>query len=1090
MRSKTGSLSIETAEPVPGPHRTQLKTIGVKGRRPAEFVADQFVNCWAEFLPLETMGGVADSKGQFLFELTPAENWKQVSLELLRQGNSEQGLRLVDLGDGRTQAYLRVDNPGLYTLLRSASPEDGMQFRVFRPGGTGIWIEWGYRHPLENQIPRPTGQLMMIPAHSSWYCISDSQFRSFTDVAELQLPSALETLHDLEVTDRLEIPLRLRTNDQSPAAEGWMIDGEHVEQLEQFVATASSNYLHGLAFAAAEVDGRRHIFLRRRPGLTGAPVFVFPTQQFYCDPRMPSLLVPVGRSLSPPVAPSLLADLLGARASQQTWLVPCDADDFRSSAIPEAAFRPLSTWVDYVITNDSELIQDWIDRSVFDLQIEVGDTTAPRAMKRRSKPRSPDANDSSMDEPESTPDKLETDADVDSAPNMVANVRPATQTATDLEAISKDEGALVTRVLNRMKQRRASQSSAAAPSGTQADLTTMKLPASERAQFWLQYSQTLAEEGQAVGAELAWLAAAWDTAAETSSDDKWPPDAGSALNVTELKESGALEPARRSHRSHVLNQCRSFLAENSRAPSMAAESLNAASLVELETHLPVRASWMCWKRLHANAEADLLLVSRARERLIKQVDRSGLRIQREFPPLASGPLSENRGNGTSVVRQRWLDELAEKIRAWSKPQRSNVETDATDTLIQMLHAWGIAFTGSPEKARELWDSASANLNPSSDLQKWLGAAMRFRIETAEEEQLTLLPELSESLDKLPRMERYKVDRLIQNLSILAGGSVVDPFRRYVQMSPEQSLSESSIDSISEELNKLVEETQSGKKLRPEEVLAVLKQSSLLEENDAATCFQIAVENLETVEEPRQASQLMASLMRLSVGIRDAEWADQLATRIPEVLQNVEIVREHESADWLQFGAESTRFLNRQANWPALEATADELERLGTLLGPPAGWDHDDSIRFDPLHLVGLQMLLHAAIGRTMAGQSDSLSPTLDSIQQFLKSPRLNTAQKAIVGRLYISAVGLLPGDEAWLRLLACFDSDGLILKDSYTTASDFSLSHLMVAEAAIQSLVGDRFGLSREWLDWLDAEEDEIRHRIQSEFRRIRQESA
>ena len=76
--------------------------------------------------------------------------------------------------------------------------------------------------------------------------------------------------------------------------------------------------------------------------------------------RLPNLFVPCGSRLQPPLRRDALRQLLAGDADHVTWLRPEQDGTFTPQSLPDNSFRPLSDWVDYVLTHDHTALQSWI----------------------------------------------------------------------------------------------------------------------------------------------------------------------------------------------------------------------------------------------------------------------------------------------------------------------------------------------------------------------------------------------------------------------------------------------------------------------------------------------------------------------------------------------------------------------------------------------------------------------------------------------------------------------------------------------------------------------------------------------------------
>ena len=86
-----------------------------------------------------------------------------------------------------------------------------------------------------------------------------------------------------------------------------------------------------------------------------------------------------------------LRKLLANDPALVTWLYPNDDETFTPEQLPDAAFRPLTEWVQYVLDHDHEMLQVWIQAASFDFeQFICEEEEAPRPKKPPPEKSRPD----------------------------------------------------------------------------------------------------------------------------------------------------------------------------------------------------------------------------------------------------------------------------------------------------------------------------------------------------------------------------------------------------------------------------------------------------------------------------------------------------------------------------------------------------------------------------------------------------------------------------------------------------------------------------------------------------------------------------
>src|SRR5262249_19557120 len=84
--------------------------------------------------------------------------------------------------------------------------------------------------------------------------------------------------------------------------------------------------------------------------------------------KLPNLFLPVGKRLHPTLRRDAVRKLLADDADQVVWLYPDDKNSFTPEFVPDAAFRSLEDWGDYVIEAEQQALSAWIGATRFDFE--------------------------------------------------------------------------------------------------------------------------------------------------------------------------------------------------------------------------------------------------------------------------------------------------------------------------------------------------------------------------------------------------------------------------------------------------------------------------------------------------------------------------------------------------------------------------------------------------------------------------------------------------------------------------------------------------------------------------------------------------
>lgn len=1088
---ENGAVVVESADTLTSSQRARLKSLHVQGRRAAGFRPQKALSCWAEILPLQRSPDAPQPvQGSVLFEIEPAEGWESISRELLRLGNTRQSLRLVTT-KARTQnrqeqpiptevtetpapgsrAYLLVQSPSLYTLLRCETVASDAQVTAYSERQPGVWIPWGYQHPLSLQLKPDSKRWLLVPINGPWKSVAVREMQEFEDLIEVNADCEPHEVELITQATRLKVELKLVPLADEHPAEAWIIDAPQWDSLEDFVASAASELLHGLAFAVGESDSTRRMFLVRRPGHTVTPSFVFEHQAFRRDQRIANLLLPTDRQLVPAVSPETISQLLAPDPARLSWLTCTDADRFECLTIADEGLRPLTEFVEYVIESSRADLLDWLNGSVFDLEWESDESTknpsdepseidsGDRELKTRPANQRP-LGSTSTDDPNPAPGQQARKAD---ATGRSAARKPSSGSSERSKSAQK--------TLRRKRRSPSTKTSDAAPP----ELSSLEGAGSERAEVWRQYGTRLADTPQPLSCHLAWLHAVWESPA--------------AQRPRQLQEWSDRSPAAADTdtvRTTLLIQLRESLREpaGSKTRSVTDSLIDSLRpfLIEHESRLPIHASWLGWKHLADLKAVDLLQLAQARDRLITRLDQLGLSPLSDYPPL----VAESSNIASSTSRRERLNELIASICSWSRSLRKDRRTDVTDELIRCLYADGLRRLGDSELAAEVFTAARKQLDESDPLQNWIAAAFESRLRHGDV--LDELPDrLQEALDQLDRMTRYKLDRLRQQIPALAGRLPIDPFRPYRRTdhsrAPKTTRDTSQqLAGIRRWLEHPQDQDAAQSRIQAGRLLEMADQWPQLSTIDRREFVRLARPGLQQLTDPAQRRELLSALLEQSADRSLGEQLEELPEMLVQVFSELESLDTESATGWLQVGQMGIRYLRSIAAWQSLQALNDEFDRIAALLGPAAGDASRLTEPLDAIQIVGLQFELLSAAMRPVETSDDSLILLLDRHEARLRTQPAPAAIRTKLAQLYIQALGQLPVTAAWPRLKRLFEPGQLEIRDSFSTSAEYSLSHLVLAQAAVSVLTSERFGLSQRWMEWLDREEDRLRQRIQSEF--------
>ena len=210
--------------------------------------------------------------------------------------------------------------PPYYTMLRaidSGSASEGA-IKAYAQQNSRVWVEIGYRHPLGDRLHPPAGEWLLISRQGSWRFLSEGRFRDVYEILDFTLPESAESLSDTELAERIRIPLRLADGSTQEPAELWVLCEDAMAQVERLIWRSDDQAISRLAFAVVDRQESADptVVIRARPSKELPPVLVLDGVAFRPYLKIPSLFVPVGRRLHPPLRRDAVVKLLAGQGER------------------------------------------------------------------------------------------------------------------------------------------------------------------------------------------------------------------------------------------------------------------------------------------------------------------------------------------------------------------------------------------------------------------------------------------------------------------------------------------------------------------------------------------------------------------------------------------------------------------------------------------------------------------------------------------------------------------------------------------------------------------------------------------------------
>jgi hypothetical protein len=1119
-----GRLYVEPDATLSRATMRNLDRIGVKGCKRHGSNAPEKVANWLQIVPLVKEAGSPELSSQtpVLFELESGDDLPDLVSEMLRLGNDRQSFRWFDDDDGSARVLLRVLGPPYYTLLRaidrSTAGTKGT-VRAYREAAPRVWVEFGYSHPFAAQLRVPEEQLLLLRAPRHWLALEDSPFQDVYDIVEFQLPKVPAGWNETSPQEKIAVPLKLAAGNAADVPELWVLRENALDQLDAFVRDADAALLQRLTFAiATDAGGNRIAVLRTRPSKLPPPALALEHALGY-KPfwKLPNLFLPAGKRLHPTLRRDTVRRLLADDPDQVVWLHPDSAGGFTPESVPDAAFRSLEDWIDYVIETNQSLLAAWIEATRFDFdQFICVEPSAP-------KPKPP--GDELEEREPSTPVK------------PVIPLRPVKPKAgsppgakAELAAPPEPQPASAWRI-----RRESLEEQFLDVDGP--------LDSPERRTLWPQLAEANAGEGSQFEAAICWLNAMWSAADARALAEKWFRDEHPTGSL-EVKEFDRRLAARKQSIEGLRSLVAGFLwlSWQDPPPAWLRERLPAIQKF-FETHesaMPVRAVWLVALRQAQLAGADVLGLARVRDRLLLRLLEEGLRAERDLPLfLRYAGLKDSAR--LRVARDRSL-ELHQLARKWSAGIAVNLP------FIDLFFAFALARLGESTAAKQLEDAARTAVEPLiTDASRKTTAAyanafflpgFAYRIEQAIGGKPHRGPFPAEILEKIDAIRKLRqeqqaapatpgkpraesqgnpywealslIDRLRQESRILEPNEVPDPYRAVREAVREADRRETELYQLTDvadpadlalRIRRFYKQSLTSKSpkewrcrvLHQALPLAprVGEQFALEQLNlvpDALSPEGLAVGNPPTQGElTKIRGELIDRALVLAAQYGQVDYVTRLVNQFADLIRT-----EPEESRHLFINVamgQCLRNLKKLGMRDQIDRLLTRVQALVFPQGSVADLKERYSAKPDAWARV-LQTLLQLAGGWLMLGQSQRANEVLDAARAELLASgprRLPPKNFTDLAQGYIAALGHGPSEAGIERIREFFDKvPAASIPNNWTGSQTYSRLHLKLIEEVVHAVTSDEFALGPAGRRWLDEDEYLVRNRIHADLNRLR----
>jgi hypothetical protein len=1096
-----GQIWVTPSEPLPSEALAQLRRLGGHVRKTAAVPLDQPVSCWPQLLPVtrDPAAGTLTDKTPVLFELSEEELPGLVT-EILRLGNDRQSFRPLTTGD-QTRVLLRVTGPPYYSVLR-ALDRDGRESapRAYLERSPRVWVEISHTHALAEQIQPPAGQLLLLRPPREWTALDEAKFHDIYEIIDFALPAPARHWHDTDFTLRMSVTLRLGRGGSTEPAELWVLHQDGIDQLDALVRNSDDQVLSRLAFAVGVQDDRTTVVLRVRPSRQRPPELVLEGIGFRSYLHLPHLFLPCGTRLHPQLRRDVVSKLLAADPSQITWLDPNPDGTFTPETLPDAAFRPLEQWVDYVLDHDHEALQAWVEAAHFDFEPFICRDDQPDPARKapepkQVRPRRPAGPEVPMEEENP---KTKSAA---KAASKSRRRKPEEAVEPWLEAKP-----------NELQQRRQIL-----------EKQFLDLPSPlddpQRKELWREMAQVNGGLHLSNDATVCWVNSLWEPPAP-------PPSWLEAWFRAERKGadgrdfSGAELDHLLANPDPPLADVRAlaaYLAWVAHGEQEVPELVERLSQVQhflerFEPRLPIRAVWLAWVALVRLSRGDVLALARARDRLLERLYQQGLSSEFDLPSFMR--FSELRARDRfRAVREQILD--LRQVFHERLAQESQLAATTAD-YVDLTWAFGLARLGETEECHKLLQSAQESLADRDAVHAWLFQAYDYRIRQALEGKAgtgRLPADLLDNRPPLRSQQRYTVDKLCEHSRIL------EPHEKrhaYLNMTGDVP------GDLSQELNglyalndhgelaarltSLVQTPRTGDHVDQDEaqiLRTALDLAPRLGESFARDLIDRVLPILDRLEDFCERLRLLEKALFLAAHfdqtailqkflVRFRQLTRSHGTDLVQAMENPSQVSQLQALEnLLGHSFRSLRRLGlRDEIGHLLEGLAELIlqGRQGKNANPKRFAIEEKEKRGKPGQIWSrtLRLLLNVAAGWFYFGRDSEALYILDQTRDLLLHGDLGAefprATQTLLACAYVQALGSAPIELALSRIKDLFRTVERI-HDEWHSKSHYSLAKLQLVEAVVLSLVSDDCVLDKTGRRWLDDDEYLVRRRIHGDVR-------
>ncbi len=1097
--------------PVESPNRESLAAlahIGVQVLGEIRIPTTLF-SCWAELLPLLRCERFPNTT--ILFRV-PDRKLAQFVARLRRGSQSSLAVSLSE-DESTGSSWVIAAHPPVGVLAEAL--EADCYYEAFTEQASGVWVRYGWQHPLPDHLNKPASSLLLLRPPSSLSQIPDELPRISSD--EWQLPtSGNHSKRTAATAPPIPVPLQVVPRATRHRESFWVLRGETQAEFWTYCTSIDERLLRSLQVALVGSENNERLLIRDvGNGVTAAlPLHV---NGYYADERLPGLYLPTGNILRPSLRVRELAKIVGTDASRLVWIEAGASREAVPFSVAAAAFHSVSELISYHVSGVNRLqaqprtnpfpLAGFVvkhdpmpllepDPVVIDLAMDntsfgsvestAGEASwllksfrklASKLRPHRDNHPQSHATDANGNTPERTPVGQRAERNL-ASPDALLHGHDWPARRRELE----------TRLFEELP----------------------KLGPKGRASRWADLASAYTATGNAIDEAVSWINALWEsTDPPRAWFDHWLSAEMRAAKLTDVAQ-GIERCLREPGRPGVGRVIAAYTASVGFLPS--SPSNLVASLPRLLTFLdqhfddiPVRAAWLARMAAARLCDGDALGLARWRDRVLARLEERGPGLDLDEPSFLRfhGTASADRFQ----TAREWLVRVSEPALSWVQRQGGgnlrwaglDAESDCTSAYTRFMLAWGLGCLGERTRARDWATRAHKALSratgPGVDpaTHALLGDLFMLRVRDAQEGRAAkpgLPPQYRARLEALPELARFAVDRLREHSRILEPIDRVHAFRglelkgfwgndrlgdRLFVLA-----SRCDPDQLTDEVDQLLRlcDEHPNTSTVPRVTLTLLELAPWLDRVSLLKLLDLlptALDWLETWLANRKwgqgelAEQLLKYQTRLlNAGFVAAAIADS-PSLASDLVRHLMSKGEALRAPLTNVAAQLFRTLRQLRQTGAAESLVSYLD-----LGDIGGITHASRLAI--------------AAGWYVAGNEDVGNRILDEARTALfLGPEPNNRNRTALALAYANTLGFAPPRIAHGRLEEIFQRLGPI-DVMGSTNRYFTLKPLQLIDTVIRSVVSDEFVIGSPVRSWLDDDEFLIRSRIHRDLGMVLQE--